>query len=240
MFSYSQPVSLIRRISSDGDLNPNNVLLKNDTKSSRGYVCKLAVSCCTIQLTYSCNLVPTALLIDECLNHPLTLIDWCMQDFGLSVRMQAGQSHISNMRRGTPFYTAPEVMSKGNMTKAADTFSYGVMLWEMVRYCPALSCLMFSFSFIKLPSMTVTHVRTSALCVQLHSMMCYKTNPDKTFEARNIFPSFPRQSPARYAALSTACMSPDPAKRPTMEEIVQTVKGMYMALKSSAEKAEPL
>mmetsp|Transcript_25649 Transcript_25649/g.55849 ORF Transcript_25649/g.55849 Transcript_25649/m.55849 type:complete len:1132 (+) Transcript_25649:194-3589(+) len=54
-----------------------------------------------------------------------------LADFGLSMKMSAGQSHISNMRRGTPFYTAPEVMSHGNMTKAADTYSLGVMLWEL-------------------------------------------------------------------------------------------------------------
>ncbi|GAX82044.1 hypothetical protein CEUSTIGMA_g9472.t1 [Chlamydomonas eustigma] len=142
-----------------GDLNPNNVLLKSDRNSNRGFVCKLA-------------------------------------DFGLSVKMQAGQSHISNMRRGTPFYTAPEVLSKGNMTKAADTFSYGVMLWEM-----------------------------------LHSMMCYKITPEKTFEARAIFPSFPRQCHQGYAALSTACMSHDPLERPTMHDVTNMVKGMLLELK---------
>ena len=52
-------------------------------------------------------------------------------DFGLSVKMSAEQSHISNMRRGTPFYTAPEVHYAGNLTKAADLYSYGVVLWEM-------------------------------------------------------------------------------------------------------------
>ena len=52
-------------------------------------------------------------------------------DFGLSVYMQEGQSHMSNTKRGTPFYTAPEVHYAGNLTKAADLYSYGVVLWEM-------------------------------------------------------------------------------------------------------------
>ncbi|KAG2491887.1 hypothetical protein HYH03_009839 [Edaphochlamys debaryana] len=54
-------------------------------------------------------------------------------DFGLSVHMQAEQSHVSNTKRGTPFYTAPEVAHAGNLTRFADVFSYGVMLWEL--YC---------------------------------------------------------------------------------------------------------
>ncbi|GFR48796.1 hypothetical protein Agub_g10746, partial [Astrephomene gubernaculifera] len=54
-------------------------------------------------------------------------------DFGLSVHMQAEQSHVSNTKRGTPFYTAPEVTHAGNLTRFADVFSYGVLLWEL--YC---------------------------------------------------------------------------------------------------------
>ncbi|GLI68318.1 hypothetical protein VaNZ11_012681, partial [Volvox africanus] len=61
-------------------------------------------------------------------------------DFGLSVHMQGEQSHVSNTKRGTPFYTAPEVTHAGNLTRFADVFSYGVVLWEL--YC-SRSCWMY-------------------------------------------------------------------------------------------------
>ncbi|GFH10514.1 protein kinase domain-containing protein, partial [Haematococcus lacustris] len=44
-----------------------------------------------------------------------------------------GQSHVSNARQGTPYYTAPEVFTEGHMTKAADVYSFGVILHEL--YC---------------------------------------------------------------------------------------------------------
>lgn len=41
-------------------------------------------------------------------------------DFGLSVKMALGQSHLSNMRQGTPFYAAPEVVNQGLLSRPAD------------------------------------------------------------------------------------------------------------------------
>ncbi|KAL6765484.1 kinase-like domain-containing protein [Haematococcus lacustris] len=54
-------------------------------------------------------------------------------DFGLSHMSKDGQSHVSNARQGTPYYTAPEVFTEGHMTKAADVYSFGVILHEL--YC---------------------------------------------------------------------------------------------------------
>ena len=53
-------------------------------------------------------------------------------DFGLSVRMAANQTHVSGQRHGTPLYAAPEVIRDAQISKAADVYSFGVMLWEMV------------------------------------------------------------------------------------------------------------
>ena len=66
-------------------------------------------------------------------------------------------------------------------------------------------------------------------------MMCYKVTPEKTFEARTIFPSFPKQSPARYADLAVACMSPDPNKRPSMDVVVSVITSMLKSIQNGKE-----
>ncbi len=43
-------------------------------------------------------------------------------DFGLSIMMDDHQSHVSNLKVGTPFYLAPEVQHAGRVTTAADVF----------------------------------------------------------------------------------------------------------------------
>lgn len=57
-------------------------------------------------------------------------------DFGLSVTMDANQTHVSNLHRGTMFYAAPEVVLDGCLTKFADVFAYGVILWELYHGTP--------------------------------------------------------------------------------------------------------
>ena len=75
--------------------------------------------------------------------------------------------------------------------------------------------------------------------LQLHSMMCYRVTPEKTFEARQIFPSFPKQSPKPYAELATLGMSDEPASRPTMEDVAVKIKAMLYAV-VKGEQLEPL
>lgn len=48
-------------------------------------------------------------------------------DFGLSVRLDEGVTHVGDYHAGTPFYAAPEVVEKGTLSKKSDVYSFGVL-----------------------------------------------------------------------------------------------------------------
>ncbi|KAG2431200.1 hypothetical protein HXX76_009728 [Chlamydomonas incerta] len=54
-----------------------------------------------------------------------------VSDFGLSLPMHTNQTHASNHFQGTPGYAAPEVLSHGRLSLAADVWSFGVLLLEL-------------------------------------------------------------------------------------------------------------
>lgn len=58
-------------------------------------------------------------------------------DFGLS--RQASSSTVDTDTYGTVTHMPPELLMEGKLTKSADVYAFGVLLWEM--YTGALSCL---------------------------------------------------------------------------------------------------
>eukprot|EP00878_Enallax_costatus_P013393 GHUV01014005.1.p1 GENE.GHUV01014005.1~~GHUV01014005.1.p1 ORF type:complete len:832 (+),score=111.45 GHUV01014005.1:893-3388(+) len=52
-------------------------------------------------------------------------------DFGLSLKMDHAETHLSNVYQGTMTHMAPEIMLSGRVSKAADVYSFGITLWEM-------------------------------------------------------------------------------------------------------------
>ncbi|GAX77878.1 hypothetical protein CEUSTIGMA_g5320.t1 [Chlamydomonas eustigma] len=52
-------------------------------------------------------------------------------DFGLSVKMDRTETHVSKCFQGTLTHMAPEMLLSGHQSKAADVYSFGITLWEL-------------------------------------------------------------------------------------------------------------
>ncbi|GBF89307.1 hypothetical protein Rsub_02184 [Raphidocelis subcapitata] len=51
-------------------------------------------------------------------------------DFGLALQIESHDTHVSAFQ-GTPSHMAPEAQMYGRMSKAADVYSYAILLWEV-------------------------------------------------------------------------------------------------------------
>ncbi|KAL0035971.1 hypothetical protein WJX77_009876 [Trebouxia sp. C0004] len=58
-----------------------------------------------------------------------------LADFGLSRVLDLDMTHISTHTYGTISYMPPELLSQGKMTRAADVYSFGMLMWEMYTGC---------------------------------------------------------------------------------------------------------
>ncbi|WIA28307.1 hypothetical protein OEZ86_010858 [Tetradesmus obliquus] len=54
-----------------------------------------------------------------------------ISDFGLASRLLDGATHRSTQTTGTISHSAPEVLTTGRMSPAADVYSFGIMMWEL-------------------------------------------------------------------------------------------------------------
>ena len=54
-----------------------------------------------------------------------------ISDFGLAVKMNLNETHISGAHDGTLTHMAPEVLLEGKQSKAADVYAFGLVMWEI-------------------------------------------------------------------------------------------------------------
>uniref|UniRef100_A0A7R9Z8R5 Protein kinase domain-containing protein n=1 Tax=Chlamydomonas euryale TaxID=1486919 RepID=A0A7R9Z8R5_9CHLO len=138
-------------------------------------------------------------------------------DFGMSMNMRGNVSHISGVRHGTPLYIAPEILKDGKASPAADVYSFGVILWELVHGKSAWQHLVGLQGAGPKPRRLVTIEA----------------------EQFDYKPADLELVPERYAQLARACLSADPSERPTFAVLHTELSGMARAARA-ADACAPL
>ncbi|KAG2491415.1 hypothetical protein HYH03_010204 [Edaphochlamys debaryana] len=155
-------------------------------------------------------------------------------DFGLSLRMTGSQTHASNCFQGTPSHSAPEVLLQGRLSKAADVWSFGVILLEL--------CHGETIQGIRVRAKTAAAPagqRATAQQADAH-LGAGPAGSSKAGQQSMVWPPPwavppPGIHPA-IAQLITACLSFDSAGRPTF---VQAVEVLEEALHEMLDRQGP-
>eukprot|EP00892_Ulva_mutabilis_P009188 jgi/Ulvmu1/6641/UM003_0279.1 len=180
-----------------GDLNPSNILLKFE-----------AAACTDVREALSQSAVVAKLT-----------------DFGMAARLRDGEQYVADVRQGTPFYIAPEVVREHRLHTASDVYAFGVIMWELMRGC---------FSYLRGPP-----ARTESGKGRRGSAAATRDGsaPDggggaaadrgaplrrKPFTRHPDFPDLPSSVPLTYTLAMKACLSRDPGQRPTFGQL-QTI-----------------
>ncbi|RDX77365.1 LRR receptor-like serine/threonine-protein kinase IOS1, partial [Mucuna pruriens] len=130
-----------------------------------------------------------------------------LADFGLSKSFPTdGATHLSTVVAGTPGYVDPEYGISSRLTEKSDVYSFGVVLLEIVTGQAAIA---------KTPDKTHISEWISSLL----------SNGDiKNIADSRLQEEFDTSSVWRVVEIGMASVSTNPAKRPTMSDIVNELK----------------
>ncbi|KAK3419200.1 hypothetical protein EUGRSUZ_H04929 [Eucalyptus grandis] len=153
---------------------------------------------CETQIIH-CDIKPQNILIDDNMQAKIA-------DFGLSKLLKPDQSNTTTMIRGTRGYVAPEWHKQLPVTVKADTYSFGVVLLEIIcgRRCVDSS----------LPEEEAVLEDWVYHCFQageLDKIVHYQTIDQKQLE--------------RMVKVALLCIQEEPALRPSMRKVLLMLEG---------------
>lgn len=134
-------------------------------------------------------------------------MDARVSDFGLATLMQPNKTHISTIVAGTFGYLAPEYFETGRATLKGDVYSFGVVLLELLTGKKPSD-----EAFLEEGTMLVTWVKAVVRDKKEELVLDNSLGSCSVQEVNKVF------------LIAMMCLEPDPLKRPTMAEVVNSLE----------------
>ncbi|XP_030452170.1 LEAF RUST 10 DISEASE-RESISTANCE LOCUS RECEPTOR-LIKE PROTEIN KINASE-like 1.4 [Syzygium oleosum] len=159
-------------------------------------------------------------------NNILLENNFCVKvaDFGLSRLFPTDVSHISTAPQGTPGYVDPEYYQCYQLTDKSDVYSFGVVLCELLSSKPAVDTNRHRQD-INLANMAVNRIQNRTLHELIDTSLGFETD----YAVRRMM--------TFVAELAFRCLQDERDMRPTMEEVLDTLKRIGTA-QIEEQKAE--
>ncbi|CAH8362299.1 unnamed protein product [Eruca vesicaria subsp. sativa] len=134
-------------------------------------------------------------------------------DFGLSRLFSMDQTHVSTAPQGTPGYVDPEYYQCYRLNEKSDVYSFGVVLTELISSKEAVDITRHRHD-INLANMAVSKIQNN----EVHELVDPSLGFTKDPEVKRMMIS--------VAELAFRCLQKEREGRPSMDEIVEILKGI--------------
>ncbi|XP_058087251.1 LEAF RUST 10 DISEASE-RESISTANCE LOCUS RECEPTOR-LIKE PROTEIN KINASE-like 1.2 isoform X2 [Magnolia sinica] len=147
-------------------------------------------------------------------------------DFGLSRLFPTDRTHVSTAPQGTPGYVDPDYHRCYQLNNKSDVYSFGVVLIELISSKPAVDITRHRQE-INLANMAINKIHNNALNELVDPTLGYESDHAV------------RRMITLVAELAFRCLQDEKEVRPTMQEVLEVLKGIQRE-DYKVEKAEEL
>ncbi|PIA33384.1 hypothetical protein AQUCO_04100070v1 [Aquilegia coerulea] len=137
-------------------------------------------------------------------------------DFGLSRLYPTDVTHVSTAPQGTPGYVDPEYYQCYQLNDRSDVYSFGVVLIELISSKPAVDIGRQRHE-INLANMAINRIHNQAL----HELVDPCLGFESDYTVRNMI--------TLVAELAFRCLQQEKEMRPSMVEVLETLRGIESA-----------
>ncbi|KOM54375.1 hypothetical protein LR48_Vigan10g026700 [Vigna angularis] len=143
-------------------------------------------------------------------------------DFGLSRLFPELVTHVSTAPQGTPGYVDPEYHECYQLTNKSDVYSFGVVLVELISSLPAVDITRHRHE-INLANMAINKIHNQTLQELVDPNLGFESD----FKVRKMI--------SGVAELAFQCLQSSKEMRPSMEEVLETLKDIQSDGKSKSQ-----